>query len=70
MMRPMSASDRFAVWLEKCGRARARVADELAVGPSTVTLLAQGSRRPSLDLAVRIERLTDGAVRATDWSDA
>lgn len=62
------AAHRFAKWLDGCGRARARVAVELDVGPSTVTLLAQGTRRPSLDLAVRIERLTGGAVRATDWS--
>jgi len=29
--------------------------------------LENGKKKPSLDLAVRIERLTDGAVPASSW---
>lgn len=33
---------------------------------STITRLAKGERRPSLDLALRIETETDGLVRVGD----
>lgn len=37
---------------------------------STITRLAKGERAPSLDLAVRIERETDGAVSLADLASA
>jgi DNA-binding transcriptional regulator YdaS (Cro superfamily) len=33
---------------------------------STITRIAKGDRSPSIDLAVRIERATDGAVTVAD----
>lgn len=34
-----------------------------------LSLLLAGKKRPSLELAIRIERATDGAVPATSWID-
>ena len=34
---------------------------------ATISKLVNGSVQPSLDLAVRIERVTAGAVPATSW---
>lgn len=41
----------------------------VAVGASqaTISKLASGSMRPGLDLAIAIERLTDGAVPVASW---
>lgn len=37
---------------------------------STITRIAKGDRSPSIDLAVRIERATDGAVTVADLASA
>lgn len=37
---------------------------------STITRIAKGDRSPSIDLAVRIERATDGAVTVADLAAA
>jgi DNA-binding XRE family transcriptional regulator len=36
--------------------------------PSTVMRLKRGERQPSMSLAQRIMRATDGAVRLDDWA--
>jgi ribosome-binding protein aMBF1 (putative translation factor) len=65
----MDARERFDRWLDECGRSRSRVAAELGSYPSQVSRIASGERRPSIDMAAKIERLTGGAVRATDWAN-
>lgn len=37
---------------------------------ATISKLASGAQLPSLDLAIRIERLTAGAVPASSWISA
>lgn len=49
------------------GKKRESIADSLDISRSYLSLLESGTKRPSLDLAVRIERLTSGAVPATSW---
>lgn len=65
----MEARERFDRWLDECGRSRSKVAEELGSYPSQVSRIASGERRPSIDMAAKIERLTSGAVRATDWAN-
>ncbi len=43
------------------------LARRLNVDPSIVSRLLNGQMRPSLDLAVRIERLTGGRIVASSW---
>ncbi len=57
----------FSRWLDANGRDRAWAADQLAVSRSYVDRLARGSSMPSLDLALKIERLTRGAVTPAMW---
>ena len=66
----MDAREKLVRWLADSGKMRIEVAAELAISGPFLTQLAGGHRRPGLDVAVRIERLTGGAVRATDWSAA
>ncbi|MFQ1700797.1 helix-turn-helix domain-containing protein [Loktanella agnita] len=42
-------------------------ARSVGVDPSIISRLAHRSMRPSLDLAVTIERQTGGRVRAASW---
>ena len=41
----------------------------LGISRPHLSQVVSGSKRPSLDLAVRIERLTDGAVPVSSWVD-
>ncbi len=65
----MNARERFERWLDECGRSRSKVAEELGSYPSQISRIASGERRPSIDMATKIELLTGGAVRATDWAN-
>jgi transcriptional regulator with XRE-family HTH domain len=51
-----SSGDTRGVWAERLGISR-----------SYLSLLETGAKTPSLDLAVRIERETGGAVPAASW---
>jgi len=57
----------LADFIATSGKKRESIADSLDISRSYLSLLESGTKRPSLDLAVRIERLTDGAVPATSW---
>lgn len=57
----------FANHIRDSGRTRAQWADELGVSRSFMSDLLNGNRRPSLELAVRIERATGGRVPAISW---
>lgn len=46
---------------------QAAFAAEIGVTQATVSKLVSGAARPSLEVAVRIERLTAGAVPASSW---
>ena len=50
------------------GQTRRAIADQLGISASYLSLLEGGKKRPSLDLAFRIERLTGGAVPAASWT--
>ena len=49
------------------GLSRTDWAKRLNISKSYMSDLLNGNRVPSLDLAVRIERATDGAVPASSW---
>jgi transcriptional regulator with XRE-family HTH domain len=55
-------------WLEREAITRAEFARRCEYDPSNLTKLLRGTVRPSLDVAARIERLTEGAVPATGWA--
>ena len=58
----------FQTYVRDCGRTQRALADTLEISRPHLSLLISGKKRPSLDLAIRIEQLTEGAVPATSWA--
>ena len=54
----------LALWAAKQGMSQIRLAHELRTSESHLSNFLNGRRGISLDLAVRIERLTKGAIPA------
>lgn len=63
---------RFAAWVAVAGRPKAHVAQDIGISPSMLSHILAGRKRPGLDTAAAIERLTarapGGPIRATGWS--
>lgn len=50
------------------GKSRAEWAAELQISEAFLSQIVNGRKRPSLDVAFRIERATNGAVPASSWA--
>lgn len=57
----------FAEYITQCGEKRTVIAARLGISKSYLSDILNGNKTPSLDLAFRIERLTNGAVPASSW---
>lgn len=69
MGRPRSAqSNKFANWLDANPLTSHEVAEKLSVSVQHVLKLRGAVSRPSRDLAVAIEEMTDGMVPVSCWS--
>jgi hypothetical protein len=66
--RPRQESNILSDWIDSTGRTRKDVAIQLKVAPGHLDQLCASRRRPDIDLAFRIEDLTDGAVPARFWT--
>ena len=66
--RPVSRLTLLGRWLRDKGWSRDVLAEKLKISRQTVDRLCRGARRPGLDLALRIEKLTDTAVPVASWS--
>ncbi len=64
----MSAPVRFRSFLIAYAISPADAAKTLGCTRAYVSMLAHGKRIPSLLAASRIERMTDGAIAASDWT--
>lgn len=60
----------LATYLQTSGRRQADFAKDIGVGQPMVSKLVTNAVTPSLEVAVAIERATDGAVPAASWIDA
>lgn len=49
------------------GITQAALADALGIKQAAVSLIMAGKNRPSLEVAVKIERITKGSVPAISW---
>lgn len=56
-------------WLIQQGINQLQFAGLVESSPSTVSRLLKGQFLPSLDLGVRIERVTGGWMKCSDWLD-
>lgn len=54
-------------YIERRNVDRREFAATLGISRGFLSLLESGKRSPGLDLAVRIERMTAGAVPASSW---
>lgn len=54
-------------FIERSPKSRAEWAKELRISEPFLSQLANGKKRPSLELAFQIERATGGAVPASSW---
>jgi transcriptional regulator with XRE-family HTH domain len=68
MGRPVLTRSKLGVWIEEHGWTRQQLADELGIVRGSVDRLCSGLRRPSLELALKIEALTQGAVPVSYWT--
>ena len=59
--------NKLATYIKGAGISQREFADRVGVDYSIVSRLARDGMRPSLELAVRIERETKGAVPANSW---
>ena len=60
--RPPAKGGRLAEWLRKHGHSREEVAKRLSIDRRHLDHIARENRRPSLELAIAIEKLTNGEV--------
>lgn len=65
--RPRKCDSPLSRWLDNSGLSRDEAATELEISRPHLDRLCRQERRPSLDLAVRIETLTGGAVTTASW---
>lgn len=60
---------KLTTYLSETSTSQAKLSEALGISRGHMSLLASGERKPSLELAVAIERATDGAVPASSWVD-
>jgi hypothetical protein len=65
--RPRKTQTRFSRWIDSQKLERGVVAGRLGIARNYLDKLCREEARPSLELAVAIEKLTGGAVPAADW---
>jgi len=58
---------KLTAYLEAQKETAADFATRADMSPSTVSRLCSGERKPSVDMALRIKTLTQGAVDLPDW---
>jgi len=59
---------KLSAWLDAVGMTRYDLAERLTIARGHVDKICNGERRPSLELAIEIERITKGAVPAAYWT--
>lgn len=66
--RPRIGDTPLSSWLDTSGRDRDALASKLGISRSYLDRLCAGRARPSLDLAIRLDQATLGAVPASSWA--
>lgn len=59
--------EKLATYIDSRNISQREFSRLLEVDPSIVSRLVRGQMRPSLDLAVRIEKLTKGHIKPSYW---
>jgi transcriptional regulator with XRE-family HTH domain len=67
--RPRTRENILSRWLDSAGISRDTFAVKLGVTRTHLDRLCRADRRPGLDLALLIERLSKGAVPVSAWKN-
>jgi len=59
--------EHLAVYLDQHGITQSAFAGSLGTTQATISKFCRGVTRPSLDMAVKIERATGGSVPVASW---
>lgn len=65
--RPRKSETPLAAWLDREGMTRDHLADKLEVTRQYVDKLCRGASKPSLQVALAIEKLSGGTIKPSDW---
>jgi transcriptional regulator with XRE-family HTH domain len=65
--RPRARETALSKWIDASGKTRDEIAERLGVKRQWLDKLCRAERRPSLDLALEIEKMTKGQVPASFW---
>ena len=66
----MTTHHRLDAWLKQTGTTSAEFARRCEYDPSNMAKLVKGRIRPTLEMAFKIERATDGVIPASSWVEA
>lgn len=66
-MDKVTAPTKLKRWLKEEGRMSYWLATKIGVTNVTLSYWVTGRRTPSLDHAFKIEEITEGAIKASDW---
>lgn len=69
MGRPILKYGKLGTWVREQGWNRQQLADKLGISLATASRLCSALRRPGLELALQIEKLTRGAVPVSYWTE-
>jgi hypothetical protein len=67
---PEKELNAFGKWIMASGLTRAVVAEDLETTVQHLGRLMSDEQRPSLELAFKIEKYTDGAISAKSWVES
>ena len=65
---PRKVNNRFGRWIDGAGRQRVLVAEKLGISHAHLNRLCRNERRPDLELALKIEKMTKGEVAVSFWA--
>ena len=69
VQRTTPAQAALLAWIEETEQTRVGLARRLGVHHQLVRQWLKGTRRPSIDMAVALEDISEGSVEASAWAD-
>jgi len=61
--------EKLTDYISKSGETRAKFAQECGISAPYLSQIISGIKRPSLGVALKIERITNGAVPVSVWAE-
>jgi DNA-binding XRE family transcriptional regulator len=65
----LEAPAKLLTWRTRSGLDQQGAANEIGIDTATYNAFEKGRKRPGIDIATKIQRVTRGRVLATHWAD-